>query len=123
MGTIQIPVHNRWRIAEGNEAPEEFPKVFFNVSDEDIASLKGPAGRVWGHCQLMRLDLSGPSIRRKCHEGVMSIVMEASSCHQNIFADQSHQCTCVFTCSYTLRASHPSVCKGELLPPIIRVAT
>jgi hypothetical protein len=77
MGTFQIPVHSRWRIAEGNEVPEEFLKVFFNVSDEDIASLKGPAGRVWGHCQLMRPDLSGPSIRRKCHESVMSIVMSS----------------------------------------------
>ena len=83
MLTIQIPVHGCWRIAEGNEALEEFPKVFFNVSDEDIASLKGPAGRVSGHCQLMRLNLSGPSLRRRCHKSVMSIVMEASSCHQN----------------------------------------
>jgi len=31
MGTIQIPVHGRWRIAEGNEAPEKLPKVFFTV--------------------------------------------------------------------------------------------
>ena len=28
-GTIQIPVHGRWRIAAGTEAPEEFPNVFF----------------------------------------------------------------------------------------------
>ena len=49
MGTIQIPVPGRWRIAEGTEAPEGFPKVFFNVSDEDIASRKGPADRVSGH--------------------------------------------------------------------------
>jgi hypothetical protein len=78
MGTLQIPVHGRWRIAEGNEAPEKLPKVFFNVSYEDIASLKGPASRVSGHCQLTRLDLSGPSLRRKCHENVMSIVIESS---------------------------------------------
>jgi len=31
MGTIQIPVHGRWRIAEGNEATEKLPKVFFTV--------------------------------------------------------------------------------------------
>jgi len=31
MGTIQIPVHGRWRIAEGHAAPEELPKVFFTV--------------------------------------------------------------------------------------------
>jgi hypothetical protein len=49
MGTLEIPVYGRWRIAEGNEAPEEFPKVFFNVSSEDIASRKDPADRVWGH--------------------------------------------------------------------------
>ncbi len=49
MGTLEIPVYGRWRIAEGNEAPEEFPKVFFNVSSEDMASLKGPADRFWGH--------------------------------------------------------------------------
>jgi len=78
VGTLQIPVHGRWRIAEGNEATEKLPKVFFNVYDEDIASLKGPAGRVSGHCQLTRLDLTGPSIRRKCHENVMSLVTEAS---------------------------------------------
>ncbi len=78
MGTIQISIHGRWRIAEGNEATEKLPKVFFNVYDEDIASLKGTTGRVSSHCQLTRLDLSGPSIRRKCHESVMSIVMEAS---------------------------------------------
>ena len=42
-------MHGRWRIAEGYEAPEEFPKVFFNVSSEDMASLKGPADTVWGH--------------------------------------------------------------------------
>ena len=35
--------------AEGAAAPEEFPKVFFTVSYEDMASLKGPADRVWGH--------------------------------------------------------------------------
>ncbi len=78
MGTLQIPVHGRWRIAEGSEATEKLPKVFFTVSDEDIASLKGPVGRVSGHYQLTRLDLSGPSLRRKCHESVMSIVIEAS---------------------------------------------
>ena len=49
MGTIQILVHGRWRIAEGSEAPEEFPKVFFTVYYEDMASRKGPADRVWGH--------------------------------------------------------------------------
>jgi hypothetical protein len=54
------------------------PKVFLNVSDEDIASREGPASRVSGHHQLTRLDLSGPSIRRKCHESVMSLVTEAS---------------------------------------------
>jgi len=42
-----VPGH--WRIAEGTEAPEEFPKVFFNVSSEDMASRKGPSGRVSGH--------------------------------------------------------------------------
>ena len=42
-------MHGRWRIAEGNEAPEEFPKVFFNVSYGDMASCMGPADRVWGH--------------------------------------------------------------------------
>jgi hypothetical protein len=78
MGTLQIPVHGRWRIAEGSEATEKLPKVCFNVYDEDIASLKGPAGRVSGHYQLTRLDLSSPSLRRKCHENVMSIVIEAS---------------------------------------------
>lgn len=76
MGTLQIPVHGLWRIAGGSEATEKLPKVFFKVSDEDIASLKGPAGRVSGHYQLTRLDLSGPSLRRKCHENVMSIVIE-----------------------------------------------
>ena len=76
MGTIQIPVHGRWRIAFGNEATEKLPKVFFTVYYEDMASIKGPAGRVSRHCQLARL--SGPSIRRKCHESVISLVMEAS---------------------------------------------
>jgi hypothetical protein len=57
---------------------KSYPKVCFNVYDEDIASLKGPAGRVSGHYQLTRLDLSGPSLRRKCHESVMSLVTEAS---------------------------------------------
>jgi hypothetical protein len=78
MGTLQLPVHGRWRIAGGTEAPEKLPKVFFKVSDEDIASLQGPASRVSDHCQLTRLDLSGPSLMRKCHESVMSIVMKAS---------------------------------------------
>ena len=49
MGTIQLLVHGRWRMAEGNEAPEEFPNVCFTVSYEDMASLQGPADRVWGH--------------------------------------------------------------------------
>ena len=49
MGTIQILVPGHCRVAEGNEAPEEFPKVFFTVSYEDMASRKGPADRVWGH--------------------------------------------------------------------------
>ena len=49
MGTIQILVHGRWRIAVGNEASEKFPNVFFTVSDEDMASLKSPVDRVWGH--------------------------------------------------------------------------
>jgi len=49
MGTLHIPMHSRWRIAEGDEAPEEVPKVFFTISNEDIASRKGPADRVWGH--------------------------------------------------------------------------
>jgi hypothetical protein len=78
MGTLQIPVHGRWRIVEGNEVPEKLPKVCFTISDEDITPFKGPAGRVSGHYQLTRLDLSGPSLRRKCHESVMSIVIEAS---------------------------------------------
>ncbi len=42
-------MYGRWRIAEGKEAPEEFPKVFFNIYSEDMVSLKGPADRVWGH--------------------------------------------------------------------------
>jgi hypothetical protein len=42
-------MHGRWRIAGGTEAPEEFPKVFFTVSYEDMASRKGPAGRVSDH--------------------------------------------------------------------------
>jgi hypothetical protein len=42
-------MHGRWRIAGGNGAPEEFPKVFFTVSYEDMASLQGPTDRVWGH--------------------------------------------------------------------------
>jgi hypothetical protein len=78
MGTLQIPVRGRWRIVEGSEAPEKLPKVCFTVSDEDITPFKGPTGRVSGHYQLTRLDLSGLSLRRKCHESVMSIVMEAS---------------------------------------------
>jgi hypothetical protein len=49
MGTLEIPVHGRWRIAESTEAPEELPNVFFTVSDEDMASRKGPADRIWGH--------------------------------------------------------------------------
>jgi hypothetical protein len=49
LGTLEILVHVRWRIAEGNEAPEEFPKVFFTVSDEDMASRKGPADRISSH--------------------------------------------------------------------------
>jgi hypothetical protein len=48
MGTLEILVHGRSRIAEGNETTEEFPKVFFTVSD-DIASCKGSAGRISGH--------------------------------------------------------------------------
>jgi hypothetical protein len=68
-------VRSRWRIAEGNKAPEEFPKVFFNVYSEDMASLKGPADRVWGRDPVEGLALSPMSISRKCHESVMSIVM------------------------------------------------
>jgi hypothetical protein len=49
MGTLEPLVHGRWRIAAGHEAPEEFPNVFFTVSDEDMASRKGPADRIWGH--------------------------------------------------------------------------
>ena len=49
MGTLEIPVPGHWRIAEGNEAPEKLPKVFFNGSSEDMASRKGPSDRVWGH--------------------------------------------------------------------------
>jgi hypothetical protein len=49
MGTLEILVHGRWRIAEGNEAPEEFPNVFFTVSHEDMASRKGQANRIWDH--------------------------------------------------------------------------
>jgi hypothetical protein len=48
MGTLEIPVRGHWRIAEGNEAPEAFPKVSFTVS-YDMSSRKGPADRVWGH--------------------------------------------------------------------------
>ena len=44
-----MAVHGRWRIAEGNKAPEAFPKVFFTVSNEDMASRKRPADRVSGH--------------------------------------------------------------------------
>jgi hypothetical protein len=36
-------------MAQGNETPEEFPNVFFTVSDEGISSLQGLAARVWGH--------------------------------------------------------------------------
>jgi hypothetical protein len=75
MGTLEIPVRGYWRIAEDNEAPEAFPKLSFTVSDEDIASRKGPAGRVWGHDPVRRLALSHISIRSKCHESVMSLVM------------------------------------------------
>jgi hypothetical protein len=49
MEPLQIPVHGRWRIAAGHEASEAFPKVFFTVSYEDIASRKGPAGSVWDY--------------------------------------------------------------------------
>jgi hypothetical protein len=49
MGTLEIPVYGRWRIAEGNEAPEEFPKVFFNVSSEGMASRQDLAASVWGY--------------------------------------------------------------------------
>jgi len=50
MGTLETTVYGRWRIAKGNEAPEEFPKVCFTISyDEGTASLEGPANRVWGH--------------------------------------------------------------------------
>ena len=71
-------MHGRRHIAEGTEAPEEFPKVFFTVSYEDIASLKGPADGVSG--QLRHLALSNLSISRKCHESVMSLVMVFGSC-------------------------------------------
>src|SRR2546428_3286504 len=36
---------------------------------------KARLGRVWGHAPLRRLNLSGASISRKCHENVMSSVM------------------------------------------------
>jgi hypothetical protein len=49
MGTLELLVHGRWRIAEGHEAPEEFPKVFFTVSDEDMTSRKSPAARISSH--------------------------------------------------------------------------
>src|SRR6266849_10313747 len=57
---------------------KSYPKCSSLFIYENIASLKSPADRVSGHCQLTRLDLSGPSLRRKCHESVMSIVTEAS---------------------------------------------
>jgi hypothetical protein len=41
--------HGEGGEAEGHPAPEEFPEVFFTVSYEDMASLQGPADRVWGH--------------------------------------------------------------------------
>ena len=49
MGTLEIPVHGRWRMAEGHAAPEEFPEVCFTVYYEDTASLQGPADKGWGH--------------------------------------------------------------------------
>jgi len=75
MGTLEILVRGRWRIAEDNEAPEEFPNVFFTVSDEDMASRKGPADRISSHDPVRHLALSQMSIRSKCHESVMSLVM------------------------------------------------
>ena len=49
MGTLETTIHGRWRIARGNEAPEEFPKVYFTISYEGTASLESPANRVLGH--------------------------------------------------------------------------
>jgi hypothetical protein len=49
MGTLEILVHGRWRIAAGNETSEEFPNMFFTVSDQDMASRKGPAHRISSH--------------------------------------------------------------------------
>jgi hypothetical protein len=49
MGTLEILVRGHWQIAEDNEAPEAFPKVFFTVSYEDMASRKGPADRISSH--------------------------------------------------------------------------
>src|SRR5437879_754195 len=42
--------------------------IFFALF-EGMSLRKGPADWVWGH------SLSGTSIRRKCHESVMSLVM------------------------------------------------
>jgi hypothetical protein len=50
MGTLEMLIHGRRRIAESNGAPEEFPKLFFTVFDEDMASRKGPADRISSHC-------------------------------------------------------------------------
>jgi hypothetical protein len=49
MGTLELLVHGRGRIAQGHEAPEEFPNVFFTVSDVDMASRKGLADRISSH--------------------------------------------------------------------------
>jgi hypothetical protein len=49
MGTLELLVHGPWRIADGHEAPEAFPNVFFTVSIEDMASRQGPADRISSH--------------------------------------------------------------------------
>jgi hypothetical protein len=51
-----------------------FVQMFLRAG-ESITLLKGPPGKVWGHSQLTRLTLAGPSMTRKRHESVMSIVM------------------------------------------------
>ncbi len=79
VGTLEIPVHGAWRVAEGTQAPEEFPKVFFTVSSEDIASLQCQPTGIRATTQLRRLALSHLSIRRKRHESVMSLVMVLAS--------------------------------------------
>jgi len=49
--------------------------MIFSLSDRLNAKAQPEGFRAT--TQLTRLALSGPSIRRKCHESVMSLVMKA----------------------------------------------